>query len=146
MNGNQLKPMAYALVASCVGAFAPLPVSASMTAAQAISSVAFLTGSWHCTGGGPPEDDTYTIQKNVWRDADSLGDVTTGTFDAKRQKWVIFTMNFDGDYSVNESSPSVNNSMHVTVPYPPGMSSHSFTFTKLSNTEYKLGKQTCLKK
>ena len=111
-----------------------------------MSSIAFLSGVWHCTGGGPAEDDTYTFAKYVWRDTDSLGGLTTGTFDPKRQKWVVFFMNRDGSYGVNEASPPVNNVMHLTVPYPPGMSSQSFTFTKLSDTRFKLGKQICVKK
>ncbi len=117
-----------------------------MTRAQALSSVKFLSGAWHCTGGGPAEDDTYVFLKNVWRDTDSLGGVTTGTFDAKRQKWVVFFMDGDGNYGVNEASPAVNNVMHLSVPYPPGMSAHSYTFTKVSDSEFKLGKQTCVKK
>jgi hypothetical protein len=141
-----MKPLAYGLVAFSIGAFAPMTVSASMTSAQAMKSVAFISGTWHCTGDGPPEDDTYTFQKNIWRDTDSVGGVTTGTFDVKRQKWVVFFMNVDGSYGVNEASPFANNTMHITVPYPPGTRSQSYTFTKLSNTEFKLGKQTCFKK
>jgi len=141
-----MKPIAYGLLAFSIGAFAPLSVSASMSSAQAMKSVAFLPGSWHCTGDGPPEDDTYTIQKNMWRDTDSLGGITIGTFDAKRQKWIIFFMTGDGNYGVNEGSPVANNTMHVTVPYPPGMSSQAYTVKILSNTKFMLGKQTCLKK
>jgi hypothetical protein len=63
--------------------------------AQAMSSIAFLSGSWHCTGDGPPEDDVNTIGKKQWRDTDSLGGLTMGTFDAKRQKWIVFFMGGD---------------------------------------------------
>ena len=52
----------------------------------------------------------------------------------------------DGSYGVNEAGPAVHDVLHLSVPYPPGMSSQSYTFTKLSDTEYKLGKQTCVKK
>ncbi len=117
-----------------------------MTTAQAMSGVAFLAGSWACTGGGPAETDVYTIGKKLWRDADSLGGLTMGTFDAKRQKWVVFFMSNDGSYGVNEAAPMVNDVLHVTVPYPPSMSSQTYTFTKVSPTEYKLGKQICIKK
>ncbi len=82
----------------------------------------------------------------MWRDTDSLGGTTTGTFDVKRQKWVVFFMDVDGHYGVNEASPLVNNTMRMTAPYPPGMSSESFTFTKFSSTKFKIGKSTCLKK
>ena len=70
----------------------------------------------------------------------------TGTFDPKRQKWVVFFMNADGNYGVNEASPPVNNVMHLTIPYPPGMSAHSYSFTKVSDSQFKLGEQTCIKK
>jgi hypothetical protein len=110
-----------------------------------MASVAFLRGSWHCTGGGPPEDDVYTFTKNMWRDTDNLGGITTGTFDAKRQKWVVFFMTSSGEYGVNEGGPFVNGASRFTFPYPPGLSSHSFTVTKLSDTKFALGKQTCTK-
>jgi hypothetical protein len=124
----------------------PLAASASVTRAQAMSSVAFLSGTWHCTGDGPAEDDTYTFQKNIWRDTDSLGGVTTGTFDPKRQKWVVFFMDRDGNYGVNKAGPAVNNVLHLSFPYPPSMSSHKFLFTKISDARFTLGKQTCVKK
>jgi hypothetical protein len=116
-----------------------------MTTAQAMSSVTFLRGSWHCTGDGPPEDDVYTFTKNEWRDTDNLGGVATATFDAKRQKWVVFFMSTDGEYGVNEGPPFVNGTSHFTFPYPPGLSSRAFTVTKLSDTKLRLGKQMCLK-
>jgi len=146
MNVIHSKQIAYAVLASCIGAFAPLSASASMTVAQAMSSVAFISGTWHCTGDGPPEDETYKFEKNMWRDTDSVGGMTVGTFDAKRQKWVVFFMDVDGNYGVNEASPLVNNTMHMTAPYPPGTSSQSFAFTKFSDTKFKIGKSTCLKK
>jgi hypothetical protein len=144
MQSNLIRRAVFVFAASCVGALVPLSVSA-MTTAQAMSSVAFLKGSWHCTGGGPPEDDVYTFTKNVWRDTDSLGGITSGTFDAKRQKWVVLSMNADGEYGVNEGPPFVKNTSRFTFPYPPGMSSHSFTVTKFSDTKFTLGKQTCTK-
>jgi hypothetical protein len=135
-----------ALIAG-LGAAVPSSASASVTTAQAMSGVAFLSGSWHCTGGGPAETDVYTIGKNVWHDTDSLGGVTMGTFDAKRQKWVVFFMNdHDGEYGVNEAGPMVSDVLHLTVPYPPSMSAQKYNFTKVSDTQYKLGKQICIKK
>jgi hypothetical protein len=144
MQSNIIRRVVFTLTASCMGALVPLSVSA-MTTAQAMASVAFLRGSWHCTGGGPPEDDVYTFAKNEWRDTDNLGGVTTGTFDAKRQKWVVFFMSADGEYGVNEGPPFVNGTSRFTFPYPPGLSSHSFTATKLSDTKLRLGKQMCTK-
>jgi len=144
MQSTIIRRVVFAVTASCMGALVPLSVSATTTA-QAMASVAFLRGTWHCTGGGPAEDDVYTFAKNEWRDTDSLGGVTTGTFDAKRQKWVVFFMSTDGEYGVNEGPPFVNGTSHFTFPYPPGMSSHSFTVTKLSDTKLSLGKQTCTK-
>jgi hypothetical protein len=145
MQSNLIRRAVFAFAASCVGALVPMSVSATTTA-QAMSSVKFLSGSWHCTGDGPPEDDVYTITKNMWRDTDSLGGTAMGTFDAKRQKWVVFYMNTSGVYGVNEGTPLNKNTMHITVPYPPGMSSHSYTLTQMSDTEFMLGKQKCLKK
>ncbi len=136
----------FAVLAFTMSAITPSPAAARVTPAQAIASVKFLAGPWHCTGDGPPEDDVYTISKNVWRDVDTVGGVTSGTFDAKRQKWVVMFMNASGEYGVNEASPAVNGTLHLTVPYPPGMSSMTYSFTKLTDTKFKLGKQFCVKK
>jgi hypothetical protein len=144
MQATIVRRVAFTIAASCMGALVPLSVSATTTA-QAMSSVAFLRGSWHCTGDGPPEDDVYTFTKNEWRDTDNLGGVTTGTFDTKRQKWVVFFMDTHGHYGVNEGPPFANGVSHFTFPYPPDMSSHAFTFTKLSDSKFMLGKQTCTK-
>jgi hypothetical protein len=116
MQSTIIRRAVFVFVASCMGATVPLSVSA-MTTAQAMSSVAFLRGTWHCAGGGPAEDDVYTFTKNEWRDTDNLGGVTTGTFDAKRQKWVVFFMNAGGEYGVNEGDPFVNSSSRLTIPY-----------------------------
>jgi hypothetical protein len=145
MQSTIIRRVAFAITATCMGALVPLSASATTTA-QAMASVAFLRGTWHCSGGGPSEDDVYTFTKNEWRDTDSLGGVTTGTFDAKRQKWVVFFMSADGEYGVNEGDPFVNGTSRFTFPYPPGMSSHSFTATKVSDTKFTLGKQVCLKR
>jgi hypothetical protein len=145
MQAAIIKRVIFVFAASCMGALVPLSVSATTTA-QAMASVAFLRGSWHCTGGGPAEDDTYTFTKNIWRDTDSLGGVTTGTFDAKRQKWVVFFMSAGGEYGVSEGPAFLHNKSRFTIPYPPGLSSHSFTVTGLSDTKMQLGKQTCVKK
>jgi hypothetical protein len=144
MQSTIVRRVVFAVTAACMGAIVPLSVSATTTA-QAMSSVAFLRGSWHCTGDGPPEDDVYTFSKNEWRDTDNLGGVATSTFDVKRQKWVVFFMSADGEYGVNEGPPFVNGTSRFTFPYPPGMSSRSFTVTKLSDTKLRLGKQMCTK-
>jgi hypothetical protein len=144
MQSNLIRRAVLAFAASGLGALVPLSVSATTTA-QAMSSVKFLSGSWHCTGDGPPENDVYTFTKNMWRDTDDLGGITTGTFDAKRQKWVVFSMNANGEYGVNEGPAFVNNTSRFTFPYPPGMGSHTFTVTKVSDTKFTLGKQTCTK-
>ncbi len=146
-----MRPCLFALFACLLlaaGVSAPARSSAStpMTAAQAIASVKFLMGTWHCTGDGPPEDDAYTFAKYMWRDTDSNGGLTTGTFDAKRQKWIVFIMNNDGLYAVNEGTPMTNDALHLTIPYPAKLAGHSYTFTKVSESEYKIGKQICLKK
>ena len=146
MKSNLMRSVVCGVLTFGACAIVPTSAAAPMTSAQALASVKFLAGTWHCTGGGPTEDDVYTIKKNTWQDTDSLGDVTNGTFDAKRQKWVILSMNASGAYSVNDAAPAVNDQMHVTTPYPPGMSSQKFTFAKLSDSKYKLGKQVCVKK
>jgi hypothetical protein len=113
--------------------------------AQAMSSIAFLSGSWHCTGDGPPEDDVNTIGKKQWRDTDSLGGLTMGTFNATSEVDRLL----HGRrcvYGVNEGTPLAKNAIHLTIPYPPGMSSRPYSFTKLSDTEFVLGKQNCTKK
>ena len=79
MQATIVRRLAFTIAASCMAALVPLSVYATTTA-QAMSSVAFLRGSWHCAGDGPPEDDVYTFTKNEWRDTDNLGGVTTGTF------------------------------------------------------------------
>ncbi len=138
MHSNLIRRAAFGCAAACIGALIPVSAFATTTA-QAMSSVAFLRGTWHCTGDGPPENDVYTFTKKIWRDTDNLGGVTTGTFDAKRQKWVVFFMNTSGEYGVNEGPAFVNNTSRFTFPYPPGMSSHTFTVTKLSDTKFMLG-------
>jgi hypothetical protein len=145
MQAAIIKRAFFVFAASCMGALVPLSVSATTTA-QAMASVSFLRGTWHCTGDGPPEDDVYTFTKNIWRDTGSDGGVATGTFDAKRQKWVVFYMDPEGHYGVNEGPPFVHNTSRFTFPYPPSMTSHSFTVTGLSDTKMKLGKQICVKK
>ncbi|MGR4064119.1 MAG: hypothetical protein ACLQPV_01565 [Vulcanimicrobiaceae bacterium] len=123
------------------------PATAQQTSAQAMASLGYLAGTWHCTGGGPAEDDTYTMNGNWWRDTDSLGDLATGTYDAKLQKWVVLIANADGSYAALEgTSPmSNNNVLNTKVAYPASNMSPPVTFTKVSDTQYTLGKQTCTK-
>jgi hypothetical protein len=147
-----LKPivLAAAVVAFLSATIQVASAQDSTTTAAALASIGYLTGTWHCTGGGPAEDDTYTISGNWWRDTDSTGGLTVGTFDAKRQKWVIFSMGQDGGYAVIEGAPPAANAnqLATTIVYPAGAPTATtpIMFTKISDTQYTLGKQTCTKK
>ncbi len=114
---------------------------------HALLSLSFLSGTWHCTGGkGPDEDDTYTVGPNWWYDTDSLGGLTSGTYDVTRQAWIAFYVRPDGEYGMMSGGPEVQyDADHV---YHPDRFSttRDIDWYKYSNTRMKFGDQICAKK
>ena len=92
-----------AIILTTLTAIAMQPaLSATRTTAQALSSIDWVVGTWHCTDGKSTETDVYT-RKGEFSilDLDSNNGVTLITFDAKRQKWVVMEASSDG-YGVAE--------------------------------------------
>jgi hypothetical protein len=110
MNAKRLIPLALAL-----GAFVlrPAPAAEPKTTAGALSSLASVLGTWRCTDGKTQESDTYTRRGNAILDTDSRGGTTVITYDAKRQKWVVFFVGSDG-YGASEGSVSPTDSNRAT--------------------------------
>ncbi len=146
MNRNKWLPVAIGLAAL---AFQPVAAAQPKTTGQALSSLAGVLGTWHCVDGKITETDTYTPRSNAILDTDSRGGTTVITFDAKRQKWVVFAVGSDG-YSTSEATVNPANSDRATffVVYPRASSKPfivSGPFGHEANAKMTVGTMSCTK-
>jgi len=146
VNPSRSLPLALCL---CALATQPVPAAQPSTTAQALSSVAGLLGTWHCVDGKVKETDTYTRRSNAILDTDSRGGTTVITFDAKRQKWVVFAIG-SGGYSTSEGTvrPNEPNEATFLIVYPHASNKPYVVDGPFGNTEgakMTIGSMSCVK-